>query len=90
MTDVDLRAKYEQLEQERQAAVVALDASIAAIGTLRKLDQHLFDLGLQPALQLDPGPELAGMMTYDQVREAEGLPATTPPPRSRRGHRAGR
>jgi len=81
VTEIDLKAKFDQLELERQATVEALDNIIEAIKVLRKVDKHLFDCGLQ-GLQLEHVEEfpVAGVLEY------LGVPDESPafPPESER------
>ena len=79
MTEIDLKAKFDQLEIQRQADVEALDQTIKAIDVLYKLDRHLVAAGLQPALQLDH-PTHPALVSVEEEPDAEGPPATTDAP----------
>lgn len=51
---LDLAGAHTQLEERRLGHLQALDSCIAALGSLRQLDEHLVAMGLQAEPQLPP------------------------------------
>ena len=94
---VDLKAKFDELDARRRFHIDGVDAAVEAMAQLRQLDRHLVQLGLHDELQLEhtqavdpPLHELPEFEGDGPPPPAEPEPELTPPPRSRRGRRAGR